>query len=302
MPSAPPNSPASKTTLSRGEAWPGIAVPGSPGVGGRPVVLGEDERREVHLVGELDQPVQGRDPGVEHVVHGSTSATVARPPVSDLSSLCCLPDEPRKMRGLSMVRAILGPSDWRCGDLPHAGRALRRPAGLPLAAVVRRGGGRRRRHAADGVRRRRSRRRTGRAAAARRAVVVVPLPARDPGPHRRRHPVRGARHGRVRAVGQAARTGGPHLRPPRRVDARAGPGPPRPARRDPVRSGLGRAARAAAGGRAPRPVRARRGRQHRPPDRRLRHAGDLVDVPQRGREGRGARHRPAGRRRLRARA
>ena len=37
------------------------------------------------------------------MVHGSTSATVASPPVSDLSSFCCLPDEPRKMRGLSMV-------------------------------------------------------------------------------------------------------------------------------------------------------------------------------------------------------
>ena len=61
MPSAPPNSPASKTTLSRGEAMPGTAVPGSPEVGGGPVVLGEDERREVDLAGELDEPVQRGD-------------------------------------------------------------------------------------------------------------------------------------------------------------------------------------------------------------------------------------------------
>src|SRR6185436_3904534 len=32
----------------------------------RPVVLGEDERREVDLARELDEPVERRDPRVEH--------------------------------------------------------------------------------------------------------------------------------------------------------------------------------------------------------------------------------------------
>ena len=47
MPSAPPKSPASNTTLSRGEACPGDLVGGVPFDG--PVVVAEDERREIDL-------------------------------------------------------------------------------------------------------------------------------------------------------------------------------------------------------------------------------------------------------------
>jgi hypothetical protein len=47
MPSAPPNSPASNTTLSRGDAWPDWDASGRG-----PVVLGEHER------GEIDRPAK----------------------------------------------------------------------------------------------------------------------------------------------------------------------------------------------------------------------------------------------------
>ena len=93
MPSAPPNSPASNTTLSRGDASPD----GDASVG--PVVLGKDESREVDLLGELDEPVESRTPGLNVVVQGSTSAMSASPRVIASSSFACLPDDPRKMRG-----------------------------------------------------------------------------------------------------------------------------------------------------------------------------------------------------------
>ena len=38
-------------------------------------------------------------PGLNTVVHGSTSATSSSPRVSACTSFACLPDEPRKMRG-----------------------------------------------------------------------------------------------------------------------------------------------------------------------------------------------------------
>ena len=61
---------------------------------------------------------------------------------------------------------------------------------------------------------------------------------------------------------------GPHLRPARRVDARAGVRRARPARGHPRRPGLGRPDRAAPGRRAPRPVRPRGRGQHRAAHRR----------------------------------
>ena len=169
-----------------------------------------------------------------------------------------------------------------------------------MGAELRRGRGPRRRHPADGVRRRRAGGRADRAAAPRRAVVVVPLPARDRGAHQPRDPVRGARPDRVRSLRQAARHRGLLVRPPGRVDARARPRPPRPARRDAGRAGLGRADRPAAGRRAPGPLRPRGRGQHRAPDRRLRHAGDLVAVPACGGERRDPRRGPPRRGRLRA--
>jgi hypothetical protein len=62
MPIAPPNRPASKTTLSRGAASPGTASGEAPR---RPVVLGEDEGGEVDFVGQLDQPIERREARVE---------------------------------------------------------------------------------------------------------------------------------------------------------------------------------------------------------------------------------------------
>ena len=41
-------------------------------------------------------------PGLNEVVQGSTCATSSRPRVSACSSFSCFPDEPRKMRGLSI--------------------------------------------------------------------------------------------------------------------------------------------------------------------------------------------------------
>jgi hypothetical protein len=41
-------------------------------------------------------------PGLNVVVQGSTSATSSSPRVIAWSSLACLPDDPRKMRGLFM--------------------------------------------------------------------------------------------------------------------------------------------------------------------------------------------------------
>ena len=46
-------------------------------------------------------------PGLKDVVHGSTSATSARPRVSAWSSFSCLPDEPRKTRGLPTGEALM---------------------------------------------------------------------------------------------------------------------------------------------------------------------------------------------------
>ena len=80
-------------------------------------------------------------------------------------------------------------------------------------AVVRRGPGRGRRHAADGVRRDRAGGRPGGAAAARGADLVVPLPPRDAGARRRRHPGRRAGPGRVRPLRQARPAGRPHATP-----------------------------------------------------------------------------------------
>src|SRR5262245_45236139 len=45
-------------------------------------------------------------PGLKEVVQGSTRATSSRPRVSAWSSFACLPDEPRKMRGLSIRSSL----------------------------------------------------------------------------------------------------------------------------------------------------------------------------------------------------
>ena len=87
IPSAPPNSPASNTTLSRGEAWPGTSLPGSPGVGA--VQSSWAKTNAAKSTSRVSSPSRSsvEVPGLNDVVHGTTSATVARPPVRDFSSL-----------------------------------------------------------------------------------------------------------------------------------------------------------------------------------------------------------------------
>jgi hypothetical protein len=67
-------------------------------------VVGRTVGRTVGL--DLDQPVEVDRPGLNVVVHGSTSAMPSSPRVIALSSLACLPDEPRKMRGLLMMTEL----------------------------------------------------------------------------------------------------------------------------------------------------------------------------------------------------
>ena len=64
--------------------------------------MGEHERGEIDLLGELDEPAEGDRPGLNVVVQGSTSATSSSPRAIAWSSLACFPDDPRKMRGLFM--------------------------------------------------------------------------------------------------------------------------------------------------------------------------------------------------------
>ena len=73
MPSAPPNSPASNTTLSRGR------LAGLGRIRRGPVVLGEHERGEIDLLGELDEPVEGGPPRVERGHPGLDIGDVLQP-------------------------------------------------------------------------------------------------------------------------------------------------------------------------------------------------------------------------------
>src|SRR6476620_4682576 len=97
MPSAPPNNPASNTTLSRGAAWPdwdaSVVVQSSwakTNAAKSTSWESSTSRSRVDL------------PGLNVVIQGSTSAISSSPRVIAWSSLACLPDEPRKMRGLFM--------------------------------------------------------------------------------------------------------------------------------------------------------------------------------------------------------
>ena len=96
MPSAPPNSPASNTTLSRGDAWPDWDASVWS------IVLSEHERGEIDLLGRSTSRSRVDRPGLNVVVQGSTSATSSSPRVIAWSSLVCLPDYREKMRGLFM--------------------------------------------------------------------------------------------------------------------------------------------------------------------------------------------------------
>ena len=98
---APPNSPASNTTLSRGDAWPDYCGPTYPSSGSDDRV--EHERCEIDLLGVSSTSRSRVDsPRVEpRCRQGSTSADVLEPARDRLeSSFACLPDDPIKMRGL----------------------------------------------------------------------------------------------------------------------------------------------------------------------------------------------------------
>ena len=128
IPSAPPNSPASKTTLSRGEAWP--APPDSDAAG---LLLVQSSRANTKAAKSTScASSRSRSsvvvPGLNEAVQGSTCATSSRPRVSDCSSFACVADEPRKMRGL-FIRSSRQPVRPRPWPMPmrFTARAPTRP-------------------------------------------------------------------------------------------------------------------------------------------------------------------------------
>src|SRR6476620_5671509 len=115
IPSAPPNSPASNTTLSRGDAWPGSAASVAVQSSWANTNAAKSTSRESSTRrSRVDRP------GLNEVVQGSTSATSSRPRVIAWSSLDCLPDDPRKMRGLFTRGSRAGSRE------EHQGRQLLR--------------------------------------------------------------------------------------------------------------------------------------------------------------------------------
>jgi hypothetical protein len=102
-PRADPNRPASKTTLSRGEAW---ALPGADPSGGAVLVQSScANRNTAKSTSRVNSSSRSSVvvPGLNTVVQGWTSAMSSSPRVSAWSSRACLPDEPRKTRGLSIA-------------------------------------------------------------------------------------------------------------------------------------------------------------------------------------------------------
>lgn len=97
----PHRKPASKTTLSRGEAWP--EAEGSD-AGGLVVQSSCANTKAAKSTSRVSSRSRSRVdvPGLNEVVQGSTCATSWRPRVSACSSFCCFPDEPRNMRGFSI--------------------------------------------------------------------------------------------------------------------------------------------------------------------------------------------------------
>jgi hypothetical protein len=94
IPSAPPNSPASNTTLSRGDASPDADAS----------VVVQSSRANTNAAKSTSwESSTSRSrvdrPGLNVVVQGSTSAMSSRPSVIASSSLACWPDDPRNMRG-----------------------------------------------------------------------------------------------------------------------------------------------------------------------------------------------------------
>src|SRR4051794_35464611 len=105
IPSAPPNSPASNTTLSRGDAWPDWDVS---------VVIQSSWANTNAAKSTSWESSTSRSrvdrPGLNVVVQTSTSTTSSRPSAIAWRSLACLPDDPRKMRGMFMCDHVFGPA------------------------------------------------------------------------------------------------------------------------------------------------------------------------------------------------
>src|SRR5207247_5707083 len=95
MPSAPPNSPASNTTLSRGDAWPDASVVVQSSWANTNAAKSTSWESSTSR-SRVDRP------GLNVVVQGSTSATSSSPRVIAWTNFACLPDDPRKTRGLFM--------------------------------------------------------------------------------------------------------------------------------------------------------------------------------------------------------
>src|SRR3954454_25273698 len=118
MPSAPPNSPASKTTLSRGDAcsaWDASVVVQSSWAKTKAAKSTSWESSTSRSRVER--------PGLNVVVQGSTSATSSSPSVIAWTSGACLPDEPRKMRGLITRVSLTSPAP------PPSPEPIRSPQG-----------------------------------------------------------------------------------------------------------------------------------------------------------------------------
>src|SRR6266513_1615780 len=105
MPSAPPNSPASNTTLSRGDAWPDASV------------VGQHERREIDLLGELDEPVEGRPPRVERGRPGLDVGDLLEPARDCLKQFGLLARRPEEDARLVHARFTLFGQETRASVL-----------------------------------------------------------------------------------------------------------------------------------------------------------------------------------------
>src|SRR3954470_17650609 len=103
IPRAPPNSPASNTTLSRGDAWPD----GDVSVVIQSSWANTNAAKSTSWESSTSRSRVDR-PGLNVVVQGSTSATSSRPRAIAWRSLACLPDDPRKIRGRFMRDSLLG--------------------------------------------------------------------------------------------------------------------------------------------------------------------------------------------------
>src|SRR5678816_813487 len=142
IPRTPPKRPASKTTLSRGEACPDPSWADGEGV----VVLVQSSRANTNAAKSTSCVSSSRRsrvvvPGLKDVVQGSTRATSSRPRVSDSSSFSCLPDEPRKIRGLSICSSWRGPQrgDWWLESDRTSSRGACWAAGTPSLLLARPG-------------------------------------------------------------------------------------------------------------------------------------------------------------------